>query len=126
MLTFLDTISSGNVVGVKVEGKLSHADYQRLIATFEEVFRQHGKVSVFFELEDCQGWEIGAVWDQLAFGLKHHGDFDRCAVIGEKNWHKWMTTLSMLIFNVKYFAKPHFKEAWEWVTEHVEAAVETT
>lgn len=126
MLTFLDTISSGNVVGVKVDGKLTHADCERLIAKFEEVIREHGKVSVFCELEDCQGWDFGAIWDELTFALKHHGDFDRCAVIGEKNWHKWMTNLSTPFFNVKYFAKPRFKEAWEWLTEEVEAAVEIT
>jgi stage II sporulation SpoAA-like protein len=132
MLTFLDTISSGNVVGVKVDGTLTHADYQRLIEKFEEVIREHGKVRVFMELEDCQGWEIGAwweigaFWDELTFALKHYGDFGRCAVIGERYWHQWMTNFSTPFFNVKYFAKPHFKEAWEWVTENVEAAVGTT
>jgi hypothetical protein len=125
MLTFLDTISSKNIVGVKIDGTLTHADYQRLMAKSEEVIREHCKISVFLELEDCQGWEIGTVWE-LAFALKHYGDFDRCAVIGEKNWHKWLTNLCMPFFNVKYFAKPHFKDAWEWVTENKEAAVGTT
>jgi SpoIIAA-like len=126
MLTFLDTISSGNVVGVKVDGTLTHADYQRLIAMCEEVIREHGKVSMYCEFEDCQRWEIGAVWDQLTFANKHHGEVGRCAVIGKKNWHKWMTNLSTPFFNVRFFPKPHFKEAWEWVTEKVEAAVGTT
>jgi hypothetical protein len=122
MLTFLDRIS-GNVVGVRVTGKMTHADYERVIAKFEEVIQARGKVSVFFELEDCQGWEIGAIWDDLKFGLKHHCDFERCAVIGGKKWHKWMTKLSEVFFNVRYFEVPHFKDAWEWVTEGSEAGV---
>jgi stage II sporulation SpoAA-like protein len=84
------------------------------------------KSGCFSSWRIARGCDIGAVWDELTFALKHHRDFDRCAVIGEKNWHKWMTNLSTPFFNLKYFAKPHFKEAWEWVTENVEAAVGTT
>jgi hypothetical protein len=116
MVTFLDRIS-GNVVGVKVTGTMTHTDYERLIAKFEEMIREQGRVSVFVELEECQGWEVGAAWDDVKFGVKHHSDFARCAVVGVKKWHKWMTKLSGLLLNAKYFEAPHFKDAWEWVRE---------
>ena len=70
MLTFLER-SHGNVLGIKASGKLTHADYERIIPKLEELLREHRKLRVLFELEDCQGWVAGAAWDDLKFGVKH-------------------------------------------------------
>jgi SpoIIAA-like len=114
MLTFLDR-GSRNVLGVKASGKLTHADYQQFVPRLEELIQQHGKVRVLFELEECQGWEIGAAWDDLRFALKHGSEVERCAVVGAKKWQEWMTRLSRLFFNVKYFDKAELDKAWQWV-----------
>jgi SpoIIAA-like len=116
MIAFLEQ-SSGSVLGVKATGKLTHADYQQFIPRLEALIREHGKIRVLFELEDCQGWEVGAAWDDLKFGLKHRGDVERCAVVGDKKWQEWMTKLSRLFFNVRYFDKAELEQAWRWVLE---------
>jgi universal stress protein A len=114
MLAFLDQVTE-NVVGIKVNGKFTHTDYQQLAGRLEAIIRKHGKVSLFIELEDCRSLEIGAAWDDLKFSLKHHGDFVRCAVVGNKQWQKCVTELSRLFFEVRYFDKSQFEEAWDWV-----------
>lgn len=114
MLAFLER-SSGNVLGIKASGKLTHADYQQLVPRLEELIQEHGKIRVLFELEDCRGWEVGAAWDDLKFGLKHAGDVERCAVVGEKKWQEWMTKLSRPFFHARYFDKAEFEKAWQWL-----------
>lgn len=116
MLTFLEK-SSANVIGVKASGKLRHEDYQVLVPRLEQAIQEHGKLRILFELEDCRGWNIRAAWDDLKFGLKHGGDFERCAVVGEKRWQKWMTQLSRPFFRAKYFDKSQIEEAWKWVEQ---------
>src|SRR5689334_6740315 len=104
MLTMLDR-SSGNVLGVKASDRLTHADYQQLIPRLKELIRKHGKARVLFDLEECHGWEIAAAWDDMKFGLQHYRAVERCAVVGEKKWHKWLTHFSRPFFNVRYFDK---------------------
>jgi hypothetical protein len=125
MLTFLER-SSENVLGVKATGKLTHADYQFLIPRLEKLIQEHGTIRVLFELEDCRGWEAGAAWDDLKFGLKHGGDVERCAVVGEKKWQEWMTKLARPFFNVKYFVKADLERAWQWVLQERPSAPEKT
>jgi len=115
--------SGGNVLGLKAVGNLTHADYEQLVPALEELIKEHGKVHVLFELEDCQGWDIGAAWDELKFWFKHGADVERCAVVGEKKWQEWMTKLSRPFFKVKYFDKAELEEAWDWVLEGSEAGV---
>lgn len=124
MISFQRTPSE-NVLHVKATGKLTHADYQRLIPKLEDQLRSHGKLRVLFELDDCQGWEIGAAWDDLKFGLKHGGDCERCAVVGQKRWQRWMTKLAKPFFAVRYFDKSQMPEAWDWILEGVPAATES-
>jgi hypothetical protein len=107
--------SSGNVLGIQASGKLTHADHRRLVPRLEELIRKHRKVRVLLDLADCRGWEVGAAWDDLTFGLKHGGDVERCAVVGETKWQEWMTKLSRPFFNVRYFAEADLEKAWRWV-----------
>jgi hypothetical protein len=116
MLTYLDR-SEGNVLAVKASGKLARAEYETFLRRLEDLIAAHGKVRVLFELEDLQGWELGAAWDDLKFTLKHGGDVERCAVVGEKKWHEIMTKLAKPFFRVKYFDKSQLDEAWRWVLE---------
>ncbi|KKK61502.1 hypothetical protein LCGC14_3013670 [marine sediment metagenome] len=42
--------SSGNVIGISVDGLLTHADYQRVLPEMEELIRQYGAIRVFLEI----------------------------------------------------------------------------
>jgi len=122
MLTILNR-SSGNILGVRLAGKLTHADHQQLISTLEKRLQTHDKLRVLIELEDLQGWEMGTAWDDLKFSFRHGGDIERCTVVGEKAWQKWMTKLARPFFNVQYFDKEQLEEAWRWIRDGLEEAI---
>ena len=119
MLTFLDQ-SSGTVLGVKVSGKLTHADYRQLADKLEAMLGKHDKVRVLIEMEDCQGWDIGAAWENLRFAFQHDHQCERCAVVGDKKWQEWMTRLAKPFFNVRYFDHSQLEEAWRWANRGLE------
>lgn len=116
MLTILEN-PGRDVLSVKASGRLTHADYQQFIPNVEGLLEERGRVRVLFELQDCQGWTLRAAWDDLKFGLKHRGDFERCAVVGDKKWQKWLTILSRPFVKAKYFDKVALDKAWQWVQE---------
>jgi hypothetical protein len=115
-LTFLEG-RFGNALGVRASGTLTRADYQQLVPRLEELIRQHGRVRVLFDLEDCRGWQAGAAWDDLKFALRHGGDVERCAVVGGRKWQEWLTRLSRPFFKVRYFDRARLDRARRWLLD---------
>jgi hypothetical protein len=55
-------------------------------------------------------------------GLRHAGKFDRCVILGDHGWEKWMTKLGKSFFTVKYFDRGQREAAWRWLMQPAEHA----
>lgn len=118
MIEYIDDLPV-DVAGLKVHGKLTHADYQDLLPKLEAKMADHKKLRVLFVMEDFHGWELGAAWDDLKFEMAHCKDFGRCAIVGEKKWEEWMVKISKPFYkgDVKYFDHGELEQAKAWLTE---------
>ncbi len=61
----------------------------------------YGRIRVLMDLQDFHGWDFGAAWADFTFGLKHLGQLERCAVVGDKRWEEWLTDLGKPFFQVR-------------------------
>lgn len=118
--------SAGPVLGFRVGGVLSDADYREvLIPTLEKAIAQYGKVRclVCFE-EDFRGWEALALWDDAVFGISHRSDFSRLAVVGAPEWLDWAVRMSAWLMDgeVKTFPLSALAQAWLWLKENADSA----
>ncbi|MGE3808990.1 MAG: STAS/SEC14 domain-containing protein [Gemmataceae bacterium] len=111
--------SEGKVYGVKVSETITHEDYQGFIPQLEELIAKYGKIRVVYEMEAVLGFTPKAAWDDIKFDWKHSKDIERCAVVGDKKWEKWMTNISKPFFpgEIKYFPLEDAAKAWAWVKE---------
>ena len=104
---------------VHVSGKLSSDDYERFEPAVEKLIADAGKIKILFVMHDFHGWELGAVWEDIKFATKHCRDIEKLAMIGEKNWEKWMAaickpfTMSM----IKFFDASEDDAARKWLAE---------
>ncbi len=117
--------SSGNIIGIKVRGKLVHEDYAQFVPKLEQLIEQHGSIRCYCELTEFHGLTPHALWDELKFDAKHCRDIERCAIVGDPSWHHWMTKMGQTIFrraDVRYFDESQSQEAWDWVCEGVESS----
>ena len=66
------TIETGSpkVIGVKLSGKLHDEDYKRFVPMIESILTAEGKVRLFVQFEEFQGWDMHAAWDDFKFGLQ--------------------------------------------------------
>ena len=119
MFTVLPGVA-GNVLAARASGTLTTEDYRQFTSELEQRIRRYGGVRVFLELDDFHGWDLGAAWADFAFGLKHLGDFQGCAVVGDKKWEEWLTDLGRPFFKVRYFDRSEKTEAWDWLLHHAE------
>jgi len=77
-----EELEGGNILRVRVTGKLTSQDYLEFAPDFERLVRQHGKLRLLVELRDFHGWDAGALWQDVKFDLKHFNDIERVAILG--------------------------------------------
>jgi len=78
--------NTGNILELEVSGKFVASDFRGLESTFQKLVKQYGKIRILFRMRDFHGWEPVAFWDEVKFDLKHFGDIERLAMVGDKQW----------------------------------------
>jgi hypothetical protein len=107
----------GNVVTAKASGKLTKADYEAFLPKLETLIQRYGKICFLFETHDFHGWELGAAWEDLKFGVKHYTDIERIAIVGETRWQELMIKFCspFTAAKIKYFTHDQADQAGAWV-----------
>src|SRR5438477_3864179 len=113
----LNEDNGGKVLEVQVSGKLTHEDYQHIVPEFDRLIKAHGKLKILFEMLDFHGWEASALWDDLKVDVKHGGDIERLAMVGDKKWEKGMSVFCKPFTSAKirYFDVADVEKAREWL-----------
>ena len=109
--------SSGNTIGMQVDGKLTKDDYGVLIPYIENLITESGPLNLLCDMTNFSGIEIEAFWEDFKFSIRHLRDFKRMAVVGDQRWLEWWTKfLNPLIkTEAKYFSPEQMSEAWNWL-----------
>ncbi len=110
----------GNVVFVRVTGKLTDADYKEtFVPVMERAIERWTSLRMLFIMDEAfEGWDLHAGWDELMFEFKHHGHMVKVGVVGGARWEQIATRLSAVFTgaNVRFFAHSGLDEAKRWVT----------
>ena len=111
--------SSGKYLGFKMSGKLHDEDYKKFVPLVDAAIAQNGKVRLLALFEDFHGWDLHALWDDVKFATTHLTSLERIAMIGDKNWEKWMATFCkpFTLAKVRYFDVGDTAAAWAWLKE---------
>jgi hypothetical protein len=66
---------------------------------------------------DFHGWNTGALWEDIKFGLKHFMDIERIAMVGDKKWEKGMSAFCkpFTTAKIRYFDPSQVEEARTWL-----------
>jgi hypothetical protein len=122
----LEPAGGKDLVVVRLSGKLTKEDYERLVPELDRLIRQKGKIRLLVQMHDFHGWEAAALWEDLKFDFKHFNDIERIAVVGEAKWEEWMVTFCkpFTTAEIRYFDHDKAAEAKVWLAsvEHTKAA----
>ncbi|MBL4884293.1 MAG: STAS/SEC14 domain-containing protein [Planctomycetaceae bacterium] len=113
------TKCEGNIIEIKVSGKLCKEDYDVFVLGIENLIATHGRVRMLFDMYDFHGWSVAAVWEDVKFGWKHFRDIERIAMVGEKAWEHGMTSFCkpFTLAKIRYFDRSEETAAREWISE---------
>jgi len=120
-------VTEENVFAFKATGKLTDEDYAKFVPELENIIAQHGKISVLFELENFKGWGAKAAWQDYRFGKEQESHFEKIAIVGEKMWQRWMTSIASFFTDadVRYYKRDELAQAWDWLRD-VDEPADTT
>lgn len=106
------------VMWISVDGKVTSAAYQKLLAEMESIFEQRSPISFLVDLEDLDDVEIGAMMADMKFGFSHLKHLDRIALVGHEGWIRKLASLpNPFSVKVKAFSKDEEEGAWGWLAE---------
>ncbi len=116
MAVELVEVAGGKILEIRVTGKLTKEDYEHFVPRTEELMKE-SKVKILMSMHDFTGWEMGALWEDIKFDIKHFGDIEKLALVGEKQWEKGMAMFCkpFTTAKVKYFDRSEIDQAREWL-----------
>ena len=109
--------SSGNVLGYKVSGKIGKDDYTPLTADVEALLEKEESICLLLDLDDLEGEKANAWGTDLKFGREYHKKIAKMAIVGDKKWQEWMTSLVDPFYarEAEYFPLEERQAAWDWL-----------
>jgi hypothetical protein len=107
-----------DVLGVEATGKVTHEDYKMVLIPKVEAMIAKGPAKLLYVAgEGFEGYELEALWDDAAFGVKHWRDFSRVAVVADQTWLRAAVTAFKPFFpcEVRLFNLACLDEAAAWI-----------
>src|SRR5947207_547175 len=118
-MTELLTNLPAHTVGFRLSGRLHDEDYKAFVPLIDSEIAKDGKVNVLAEFQDSQGWDVKALWDDVKVSATHCTKIARIALVGDKTWEKWMSTVCKPFTKakVRYFDHSEIGAAKAWLAE---------
>jgi len=112
----INRVNDNLYMNMKVIGKLSHDDYEIMIPMLEKAIRdiRQPVIRAIVDLTELEGWELRAAWDDLKLGLRHNREFEKVALLGNRNWEKVAARVSNWFTSgeIRYFEDRQEALAW--------------
>lgn len=110
-------IANGKVIQIALQGKLTKEAYEEFVPLTEQRIQEFGKIRMLVVLNDFEGWDMGALWEDIKFSAKHFRDIERLAIVGESKWEKGMANFCRPFTKaeIKYFEHAELEAAQAWI-----------
>ena len=117
----LEIADENGLIRIMVGGTLDGSDYGHFVPLFERIAaREQGSVAMVTELApDFSGWDLGGLWRELKFDVRHKDSFGRIAIVGDRRWEEWGTRLFDPLFRaeMKFFGWADLDSAERWARD---------
>lgn len=112
-------LADDGVLIIRVSEKLTKEDYDGFTAEFDRLAAEARPVRILIEMDNFRGWDIAGLWEDIKFDVSHYNDIGRVAIVGDKTWEEWGTTLSKPFTKaeMRYFDKSDKTEARNWLRQ---------
>lgn len=110
------TMADGLMI-VTASGRLSREDIASFATEFEKELQERRNVPMLIDARALEGYEPGALWEDIKFDVAHRGELGPMAVAGDERWKEWGTKLSKPFFKaeLRHFGSDRMAQAEAWL-----------
>ena len=108
-----------NVAELVIGGSVTAADYDRIRPEFEGFVDEHGTIRLLLELRELEDVGLRAVLEDLKLTTEHLRDFERIAVVTDRDWQGTLSTVfgALVPADVERFELSERGKAERWLNE---------
>ena len=108
-----------NLIEIRVEGKVTRAEFDEVAANLERAIARHGSVRLLEDIRDFSGIAASAFWDDVKFSLRHMNDVSRAAIVSEERWVDWHVRIVRPVVKaeIRTFTHAEADAARDWLRE---------
>lgn len=117
MFTIVEKSEPG-ILGIKIFGKPTEAEYERLSGLLQSYADTDGKVQLLISIDErLSTMDAYVFWKDFMQQLPALRDMDRLAVLGQQHWHTALERAlnSQAAFQVRHFRVAEMEAAWQWL-----------
>ena len=119
MLKLIESMPS-DVLAIEATGKVTHEDYRTALIPKAEAMMAKGPIKMLYVIgKEFTGYELEALWDDGAFGIKHWREFKRIAVVADQAWLRASISMFAPFFpaEVRLFNLSELSAAKDWIVD---------
>lgn len=111
--------SAGPAVAYRLTRPLAREEMQQITRELEGTIAAEGNVRVLIDLQAFPYEDLGALWEDLKFDVRHGRNLDRLALLGGGEVEKWATRIfaALSFTKCRFFEHDQLEKAWKWLTE---------
>ncbi len=124
MLTLIEGLPE-DVLGIEAIGKVTHEDYRDTLIPKAEAMMAKGPIKMIYVVgKEFTSYELEALWDDGAFGMKHWRQFERIAVVTDRAWLRSAASMfaPFMPATVRLFAVSELPAAKDWIAAAKQAS----
>ncbi|MDN3439106.1 STAS/SEC14 domain-containing protein [Planococcus sp. APC 3900] len=116
MLTFIPSQDS-QTIAFKIEGTITKENLQELEREISERFSKDQPFNAYAVIGQVKVPTINALMEEVKIDMKRWSQYNKLAVVSEKNWLVTITDLGDLLLGIeaKHFKAREAEQAWNWI-----------
>ncbi len=115
MFEILDDTKNG-IVRVALVGEIQAIDYEVSAPTFMKIIQTRRPLRLLLDWTRLSGWSHDAESQVFFFRVRHRGDIERVAIIGESKWRSAATDFKTIVdTEVRLYDTGSEDEAVRWL-----------
>lgn len=109
--------TSGALVGVWTDGRLTAQDLERLAVDLEKRIARYGQLRLLFRARYVCGWDATAFSNVERFSQRLNACIERVAIVGEQDGGRYPRGLAhrMAGADAHHFLSHELGQAWAWL-----------
>jgi hypothetical protein len=103
-----------------VSGALTHEDTHKFFNAIDAKLADYGGARCLIELDHPTGLDLRTLADEISFDRKYGKRLDRCAIVGDRSWERWMVAIAKPFYphtELRFFETDQKDEAVAWIHE---------